>query len=98
MNSDGVAVEFSAIEKDSGAVVAKVSETPSIRFDVLDFGVNAFTESIGDRMLDVGDDVLEMSFDHLGDSDDGFELATTGPPEPFFEKAPGRFFIVVGPE
>jgi len=74
--------EFSAVEEDSGAEVGEASEAAGLGFEGLDAAVEAFAHGIGDAVSEVGEDVFQMPFQHLGDGDDRFQLTASGPAVP----------------
>ncbi len=53
-----------------------------------DFGVGGFDESLGETVVEVGVDRLTVSGDLFGQFDEGWELGSAGPGQPFVE----RFF------
>lgn len=72
-------IELSTEEENAGPVVGKRPESTGIGFDGLDLGVETLGNSIGNRVAQVGDDILEMAFDHAGDLDHRLELRPAGP-------------------
>ena len=65
------------MEVDGGYEVGFAAETASRVFDPLNLGVDGLTGSIGDPMLEIGNDVLEAALDHASRLDDGPELAAS---------------------
>ena len=55
-----VEIELSTEEKDASSVVEVGAKAAGIGFDRLDFRVEPFTDGIGDRMPQVGDDVFKV--------------------------------------
>ena len=50
----GVKIEPSAEEQDAGSKVSKGAETASSVLQALDLGIEAFGQSIGDRVSEIG--------------------------------------------
>ena len=62
-------VEFSAIEENPEAVIRKGPEASGGTFDALYFTVESFGCSVRDRVAHIGEEVLKVSLEHLGDFD-----------------------------
>ena len=54
------------MKENGNSVIGKVTEATRGSFDGLYLGVETFRGSVGDSMFQVGHDVVDMSFDHLG--------------------------------
>ena len=60
--------------------------------------VKTFADGIGDFVSAVGQQVFQMTVNHLGYLFDWFKLAASCPAEPFLEELPGPVGVVVSPE
>lgn len=66
-----------------------VSEPVSPFLDGLDLGVQRFTHRIGDRMLDVRQNILQMATNQMSDLSHGFEATVGGPSKPALPEGSG---------
>ncbi len=62
----GSQVKLAALEQDSRSLVGELSKTASSRFNGLHSAVEPFTEGIGDFVSAVGQEVFQMTVNHLG--------------------------------
>ena len=90
-----VKIELSAEEEDAGAVVLEGAEAAGVGFDGLDLRVEPFGHGVGDRVAQVGDDILKMPLQHLRHFLHRLEAATARPPIPLLEELPRAAFITV---
>ena len=90
-------VQTSAVEIDSGLEVVDVPKAISHLFDTLDFRIDTFTDSVGDAMATVGEDVFDMAFDHRRHFFDGLQSAMSCPEMPSLPETPGSRRVKVMP-
>ena len=86
------------MEEYGDSVVLKASKASGICLDRLYDVIEAFGGGIGDAVLQIGDDVFKVLFDHLGDPLDGFKFTTACPAIPLFEELPCAGGIPAVPE
>ena len=91
-------VELSAVEEDSCSVVVKGTKASGICFEGLDTAVEAFTDGVGDVMLEVRQHVRKPFFDHSGDLHHRLQTAATGPGIPVLEIGLRTTRVAVRPE
>ena len=89
--------EFSAEEEDAGAIVLEGTKAAGVGLEGLDLTVEPLGDGVGDRMAQVGEDVLQVAPDHFRHLDDGLELAAGGPSIPAFEELARGALIAVSP-
>lgn len=66
-----------------------VSKSISPFLDGLDLGVQSFTHSIGDRMRDVRQNIVQMAFDQISDVFHGCDATSNRPSEPALPEGSG---------
>src|ERR1035441_2501844 len=81
-----VEIELSAEEQDANPVVLEVAEATCRRLEALDLGVQSFSDRIGNVMLKVSQQVVQMTLEHLCHFDNRLEAAAAHPAKPIFEK------------
>ena len=59
-------IESAAEEQDACAIIFEAAEAAGVGFECLDLGVKALGERIGDTVLEVGEQAVEMCFERLG--------------------------------
>ena len=64
----------------------------------MDTAVESFSLRVGDVVGEVGQDIAESLFDHLGDFHNRLQLRTNCPVVPFMEIVFGRSVVTVAPE
>src|SRR5690606_3444397 len=80
-----IEVESSAVEVDGVSIAFSIAEAARHRFDLLDLGVDRFRSRVGNRVLEVGLDVLPVAMDCERHFLDRHQLAAARPSEPVFE-------------
>ena len=68
-------IELPAEEEDSGAVVFEAAESVGGGLYRLNLGVESFGQNVGDRMLEGGEQMYQMSFERASDLLHRFEFA-----------------------
>src|SRR5262245_26341505 len=76
---DRVKVETAAVEVDRGLEVLPVAIAIGALLDRLDLGVQPLTDSVGNPMAEVGQDVRQVAPQETGDLDDRRQAAAGGP-------------------
>jgi len=94
----GKQVEFAAEEEDSGAVVLEAAEAAGVGFDRLNLGVETFGEGVGDRMLEVGQQMHQVSLEGTCKLLHRFEFAAHDCPLPLSEESLAGGGIWLRPE
>jgi hypothetical protein len=69
--------------------VLDVPEAVSHLFDLLDLVVEPLSNGVGETMLGVGQDVGEVTLEHVGHLPDRLQARVGGPPEPPLEESKG---------
>ena len=64
----------------------------------MDSTVEAFAHGVGNTVAEVGQDVIKVPLEHLGDVDDGLESTTCRPAVPAIEEFAGIAGIAIFPE
>ena len=94
----GSQVKLAAVEQDSRSVVGELSKTASSGFNGLHSAVEPFADGIGDFVSAVGEEVFQMTVNHLRYLLDWFQFAASCPAKPFLEELPCPVSVVVCPK
>ena len=86
------------MEHDGGLEVLRVAESPSGVLDPLNLRVDSFGHGVGDRELQVREDVVEVGLHGLGRLLDGLKATPPCPPVPTREETTRGRSVAVGPE
>lgn len=70
------------MEKDGCFEMFRVTESIGHLFDCLDFTVQTFTDSVGNWVGKIGQDIMKMSFNQVSNLFHGLQRAVSSPPKP----------------
>jgi hypothetical protein len=83
-------IKLSAVEQNPNPVVFKAAKASRVGFDHLNLRVQTFSDSVGDRMPQIRQNVLQMVLEHARHLDHRLDPAATHPAKPVLEKTPSR--------
>jgi hypothetical protein len=86
------------MEIDSRLVMLSIPVAAGKPLHLLDLAVEAFPQGIGDPVLSVGYDIVDVGFEGLGSLDHRSEATVGGPEIPTREILPHPTFSVIVPE
>lgn len=70
------------MEKDGCFEMFRVTESIGHLFDSLDFAVQTFTDSVGNWVGKIGQDIMKMSFNQVSNLFHGLQTTVSSPPKP----------------
>jgi hypothetical protein len=93
-----VETEFPTEEEDASSVVGEVAETTRRSLETLDFGVQPFGHRIGNAVLVISQQMLQVALEQVRHFYDWRELTATDPAKPVFEEPPRPAHFLIFPE
>jgi len=91
-------IQAATMKVNSRSIMGAIPKSTSHPLDLLDLGIDGFSQCIGDAMSGIGNDILHMNLQGFGRFLDGLQMRMPGPEIPPLEIATHRTLVPVIPQ